>query len=406
MHWSWNVTGAGAVLRGTMTKPRRHRMPSANPLKTAETLERILGDDVHARRVLSLANGVVGVLHAATLAVTAIGKAYSEVIGGDPKHGVKQVDRMLSNEGLAMTDLLPLWVRFVVGQRKEIVVAMDWTDFDDDGHTTLAISMMTSHGRATPLMWKTVDKSSLKGKRNDYQYELVEQLHAALPDEVRIKLLADRGFGDHKLYDLLATLGWDYVIRFRGSIVVEDQHGDVRPATERVPKTGRAVMLRKARVTRARYEVPAVVLVHAKKMKESWCLASSLSEQDAKSVVKLYGKRFTIEETFRDKKDPRFGMGLLHARVSSTDRRDRLLFLAAIAHALLTLLGAAGERAKLDRHLKVNTVKTRTLSLFNQGLHWYRALPNMKPERLEILMPAYERELRDHEVFARVFGLI
>ena len=70
------------------------------------------------------------------------------------------------------------------------------------------------------------------------------------------------------------------------------------------------------------------------------------------------------------------------------------------------MLGAAGERAKLDRHLKVNTVKSRTLSLFNQGLHWYRALPNMKQERLEILMPAYERELRDHEIFNRVFGLI
>lgn len=191
-----------------MTRPRDSRMPAANPLKTAEILERILGDDVHARRVLSLANGIVGVLHAATLAVTAIGKAYSEVIGGDPKHGVKQVHRILGNEGLAMTALLPPWVRFVVAQRKEIVVAMDWTDFDDDGHTTLVISMMTTHGRATPLIWKTVDKGSLKGKRNDYQYELVEQLHAALPDKVRIILLADRGFGDHKLYDLLATLGW------------------------------------------------------------------------------------------------------------------------------------------------------------------------------------------------------
>ena len=76
-----------------MTRPRDSGMPAANPLKTAEILERILRrvDAPTARRVLSLANGIVGVLHAATLAVTAIGKAYSEVIGGDPKHGVERV---------------------------------------------------------------------------------------------------------------------------------------------------------------------------------------------------------------------------------------------------------------------------------------------------------------------------
>jgi hypothetical protein len=341
-------------------------MVAADPLRTAETLTRVFGEDVHARRVMSLANGVVGVLQAATLSVTAIGKAYSEVIGGDPKHGVKQVDRTLSNEGLSLMELLPAWARFVVGARQEIVVAMDWTDFDDDGHTTLVISMMTNHGRATPLIWKTVEKTSLKGKRNDHQYELVEQLQRALPESVRITVLADRGFGDHKLYELLAMFGWDYVIRFRGAVVVEDDSGEVRPASERVPASGRAVMLRKVRVTRGRCAIPAVVLVHAKKMKEPWCLATSRADMDAKAIVKLYGRRFTIEETFRDKKDPRFGMGLLNARVKSTDRRDRLLLLAAIAHALLTLLGAVGEQLGLDRHLKVNTVKTRTLSLFNQ----------------------------------------
>lgn len=60
-----------------------------DPIKAADTIERLFGDDLHAMRVLSLANGVTGVLHAATLAVTAIGKAYADVVGGDAKHGVK-----------------------------------------------------------------------------------------------------------------------------------------------------------------------------------------------------------------------------------------------------------------------------------------------------------------------------
>lgn len=48
---------------------------------------------------------------------------------------------------------------------------------------------------------------------------------------VAITLLADRGFGDQKLYELLALLGWDFVIRFRGGILVENASGEVRPTS-------------------------------------------------------------------------------------------------------------------------------------------------------------------------------
>ncbi|WP_437656168.1 hypothetical protein [Sorangium sp. So ce1182] len=47
----------------------------------------------------------------------------------------------------------------------------------------------------------------------------------------------------------------------------------------------------------------------------------------------------------------------------------------AIAHGLLTLLGAASEDAGLDGHLKVNAVKRRTRSLYRQGLYWYGCIP-------------------------------
>ena len=42
-------------------------------------------------------------------------------------------------------------------------------------------------------------------------------------------------------------------------------------------------------------------------------------------------------------------MGLSAMRVSKTERRDRLLLLSALAIALLTLLGAAGENLGYDR---------------------------------------------------------
>jgi hypothetical protein len=362
--------------------------------------------NMHALRVVSLANGVVGVLHGAALAIHAIGQAYARVAGITPKSGVKQVDRMLSNSGFDLRVVLKQWVQFVVGARKEIVIALDWTDFEKDDHTTLCAYVVTRHGRATPLVWKTVKKSTLKGTRNDHEYELVEWLHEALAADVDIVLLADRGFGDQKLYELLQTLGWDFVIRFRGRISVQNAAGETRTAEAWVPQNGRATMLRNVHVTDDRAPLPAVVVARARKMKEAWCLATTLSKRTASAVVKLYGKRFTIEETFRDEKNLHFGMGLSATHIHDGARRDRLLLLAAIAHALLSLLGAASEEVGLDQYLKVNTVKRRTHSLYRQGLYWYDCIPTMREDWLRPLMTAFDRIVREQAIFREIFGII
>ena len=51
-----------------------------------------------------------------------------------------------------------------------------------------------------------------------------------------------------------------------------------------------------------------------------------------------------------------------HSTSSRPDRRDRLLLISALAIAVLSLLGAAGERIGYDRWLKANTVTRRTHS--------------------------------------------
>ena len=132
-------------------------------------VESMFTKDMHARRVLSLGHGVLGVLHAASLAIHAIGSGLAAARGGSVKHAVKQVDRMLANVAIAVSALFPSWVRFVVAARTEIMVTLDWTEFDADGHATIALNLVTSHGRATPLLWKTVDKSELKGGRKGHE---------------------------------------------------------------------------------------------------------------------------------------------------------------------------------------------------------------------------------------------
>ena len=374
---------------------------------TREFREKLFGDDMHAMRVLSLANAVTGVLVAGVLAIHAIGQAYASVAKVTAKSGVKQVDRLLSNAGVNLDTIMASWVRFVVGCRKEIVVALDWTEFDDDDHATICAYVVTKHGRATPLHWWTVLKSELAGQRTASEHALLEQLHEWLaPEGVRVEILADRGFGDQKLYELLLGFGWNFTIRFRGLIAVESAEGETKSASEWVPPTGRARMLRGAKVTQDRFAVPAVVVVHARGMKDPWCLATSHADLSASQVVKRYGRRFSIEETFRDTKDIHFGMGLRATHIRRPDRRDRMLLLVAIAHALLTLLGAASEEAGLDRTLKANTVKRRTHSLFRQGRYWYMCLPTMREEWLRPLTAAFDRIVREHAVFRELFGVI
>ena len=200
-------------------------------------------------------------------------------------------------------------------------------------------------------------------------------------------------------------LGWDYVIRFRNSILVEAD-GETKAAKKWLPPSGRATKLVNAKVTRHKYQVGAVVVVKKKAMKDTWYLATSLSTAKASAIIKLYGRRFTIEETFRDQKDIRFGMGLSATHIRKEARRDRLLMLLAIAQALLTLLGAASERSGLDAYLKANTVKRRTHSLYRQGTYWYGCIPTMRDEWFERLITAFDEILEEHANMREILGYI
>src|SRR3954467_11151289 len=130
------------------------------------------------------------------------------------------------------------------------------------------LSLLSRHGRATPLFWLSVETATLKDRRNGYEYQALVRLAEALPIGIKVCLVADRGFGDRKLYRLLTEeLQFDFVIRFRGNITVTAADGEARPAPDWVAMGGRARILRGATVTASAYPVPAVVCVQATDMK-------------------------------------------------------------------------------------------------------------------------------------------
>lgn len=375
--------------------------------ETHAFVDNVFGQDMHAKRVVSLTNATLGVINAAALAIHLIGQGLAQAKDLTRKHCIKQVDRLFSNRKLQVWELFAHWVPYIVAERQRIVVAMDWTEFDADDQSSIVLSMVTGHGRSTPLLWKTVRKSALKGKRNGHEDAVLRRLREVLPDGVDVTIVADRGFGDHKLYELLQEeLGFGYVIRFKDNIYVTDEKGECRQARDWVPSNGRAKLIRQASVTGHGYVVPTVVCVKKKDMKEPWCLAVSDPEAKGAEIVNLYGRRWGIETSFRDIKDYKFGMGMAHMHTRSPDRRDRLFLVSALAIALLTLLGAAGDAVGLERTIKANTSKSRTYSFFRQGCIYYSLLPGMREEWATPLLNKFYELLREHSVFRNVFGII
>ena len=304
-------------------------------------VSRVFSGDLHARRVLSLAYGALGVVTGASLAVAMIGHALAQARGLADKHAIKQVDRLLSNRGVRVWELFAPWIRQAVGRRETILVAMDWTDFDADDQTTWPAS---GHRPRTRDAAAVADgrQGRMKNTRNDFEDLCLSRLKACLPDGVAVTILADRGSGDVELFAFskasASTTPFDFAAISKSPRRMENaarcglgRHG------------GRARRLRDVEVTAARCKVPAVVCVHAKDMKEPWRIATSLRDATAREIVNHYAKSWTIEPGFRDTKDLRFGMGMSALRISDPQRRDRLLLLNALAVVLLTLLGAAGE---------------------------------------------------------------
>ena len=135
-------------------------------------LTSLLDGDMHAKRVLSLANATLGVIKTASLAVHTIG------------------------QGLA-----------------------------------LARRLLTRDDRCHPAAVAHVDAATLKNNRNKYEYQVLVRLADDLLADVRVCIVADGSFGDQNLHRVLSDgLKFSHLIRFHGNITVTAAHGEVRTA--------------------------------------------------------------------------------------------------------------------------------------------------------------------------------
>lgn len=342
----------------------------------------------HKARVLAVAAAVLAVLAARRLSSTAMGRAMPS---GTAKHGIKRFDRLLGNWRLH-AELLLFYrgIASVVVTPLRPVVLVDWTQVRGP-FVALSAAMATDYGRPLTL-WCRVHHVRMLGKAN-VQRDFLKQLAQVLPPGARPIVVSDAGFHGDFFRDVL-KLGWDFLGRIRGTASLYIDGG----ATSKQALYARATAVPREWCTAGLYThrtlACRLVLVrrpHArrhskptrnkelreyrKQARDPWLLATSLTrpQANAERVIALYGQRMQIEESFRDAKNPRFGIGLSDARSRTAKRIEVQLLLAALATATAYLIGLDLERHGQHRAFQANTRRARVLSLVRLGIEWLAA---------------------------------
>lgn len=360
-------------------------------LEVKQFVSENLAEDLHKKRQSSLADGVLGVLTNQSLKPAEIGRGLAQAKGLLPKHAIKQVNRLLANDAINSSEQQSHLARLLIGHRKRIVVAMDWTVFAKDSQMTITLRLITKHGRATPLLWKTVSSIGLKGHKNGHVFFLLEKLKRLVGDSTQVIVLADREFGTlNNMKNLKDELGLDYILRIKRNFTISDCRKIKKQLAHEWLNRNEAVCVDDAFITVQEYQVNKVVICQEADMKDMWVLACSLKNIATQTILTYYGKRWGTETSYRDEKDLNFGLGMKKARIKNSQRRDRLFLLSAIAIIFLTLIGAASEIIGFDKYIKANTSPKRTHSLFTQGLILLKLMPKLAEQWNTALVQAIE----------------
>jgi hypothetical protein len=103
-----------------------------------------------------------------------------------------------------------------------------------------------------------------------------------------------------------------------------------------------------------------------------------MAHRSPAAIVARYGQRMTLEESFRDTKNPPLGQGLSESRSRSAARLERLLMIGHLAAWLLRLIGECAQQKQLTflfqstcqtqrKEISVITLARRALCY---RLHW------------------------------------
>jgi len=285
----------------------------------------------------TLSELVAAAMGCSRISLAAIGRR----LLGNAKHQIKRCWRFCANERVETADAMRGVLKKLLKRRsKPLLVSLDWTDIRS--FQTLMASAVF-RGRSIPICWASCKKHVYEGhkSRNAFEESLLLVLREMIPQDQKVIVLADRGFGRTELARFCQQQHMDYVIRINPDVHV--RCGSYQGKLIDYPVRQGTCKLLRSVAYRSHNSVTQNIVVRwvaglPKHRNECWFLMSSLDAGPAR-ISRLYGQRMTIEELFRDCKSTRNGWSLRDTQITRADRLDRLLLILAMAYVLLCGLG-------------------------------------------------------------------
>lgn len=287
----------------------------------------------------------------------------------------RQISRWLHNERIKVGEVYQrlITAALVEFSEERVVLALDSSSLWNR-YVIIRLSLVY-RGRAIPLTWKVLERSSTSVGFSDY-VDLLWYAPRLLPFSCRVLFLADRGFVDVELMKLAPLLGWNFVIRAKRSLLVQRANHAQTKLGRLVPPKGEVHLIEVTQVTKQRFGPVSLALAHMRTPcgYQVWMLISSAPP--ALSTFDEYALRFDIEESFLDDKSA--GFQLEDSEIRNADALSRLCLILATATLYLVSTGTAVYAMNLRSF--VDTHQHRGLSYFQIGWRWVLwALTNAHP---------------------------
>lgn len=354
-------------------------------MRVGKFLHKLLANTIHKKRISVLSEAVESALDTKNLTLTGLARGIKN--NCKERSNIRKMDRLFGNKKLEQErdTIYKVVSKCLLSGVKRPVLIVDAVKLPYPKMYALRASC--TFGGRTHTIYEMLHHS--KEWNSKLHKVFLDNLNLIIPKQCHPIVVTDAGF-HNPWFKLVLSHGWDFIGRVRGLKIYcnESSNGYNRcsslwtKASVKAKFLGEVILNRinplrcyfysykkqlKGRSASATKD--NAKLDYARSVREPWLLASSLGEDFKPSqIIAMYKKRMKIEESFRDMKSERYGLGIAQYGLKKPARLGNMLLIAMLTNFIACCLGQALEMKNKHWEFQANSIRSRrVLSYFYLG---------------------------------------